>query len=74
MDITPEILEQFKDDKAGLIKLIRKMTPKKITEEICSVQPMDGVDLISVAEVLENYQWTRPNCRFGAPYAEEDDK
>lgn len=74
MKIDPEILEKFKDDKAGLLKFIREMESNRIVQELCSVQPMDGVDFMAVADALENYKWTRPNCRFGVPYTEEDDK
>jgi hypothetical protein len=74
MKISPEMLDQFKDDKAGLLKLIREMAPKKIAEELCSVQPMDGIDLMTVADALENYKWATPHCRLGVPYNEENDK
>lgn len=72
MKISQELLEQFKDDKAGLIKLLRGMTPKKIAEELGSVQPMDGIDLMAVADALENYKWSTPHCRMGVPYNGED--
>lgn len=45
MKINPEILEQFKDDKAGLLKLIREMGPDKIAENISGIQPMDCINL-----------------------------
>ena len=75
MKIDDEILERFKDDKAGLLKFIREqMIPKVIAEELCSVQPMDGIDLMAVADALENYKWATPHCRMGMPYNGEDDK
>ena len=74
MNIDVKILEQFKDDKTGLLKYIREMTPKKIAEELCSVQPMDGIDLMAVADALENYKWATPHCRFASPYDGDKDK
>lgn len=76
MKINPEIFEQFKDDKAGLLKFIReKMIPEVIAKELCSVQPMDSsIDLMAVADALANYKWATPHCRFGVPYTEEGDK
>lgn len=75
MELSKEILDQFKDDKAGLLKFIREqMIPKVIAEEICSVQPMDGIDLMAVADALEHYKWSTPHCRLGIPYNEENDK
>lgn len=75
MKIAPEILEQFKDDKAGLLKFIREqMIPKTIADELCSVQPMDGIDLMAVADALENYKWATPHCRMGMPYNEDENK
>lgn len=76
MKIDSTILEQFKDDKAGLIKFIREqIIPKTIADELCSVQPMDSnIDLMAVADALENYKWATPHCRMGMPYNEDDDK
>lgn len=73
MKIDDELLERFKGHNE-LLKHLREMAPKKIAEAICSVQPMDGVDLLAVADALENYKWATPHCRMGMPYNEEDDK
>lgn len=75
MNIDQKILEQFKDDKAGLLKYIREsLIPETIAKELCSVQPMDGIDVMAVADAMENYKWATPHCRMGMPYNENDDK
>lgn len=74
MKIDDEILERYKNYDE-LVKYVREqMIPKVIAEEICSVQPMDGIDLMAVADALEHYKWATPHCRLGIPYNEEDDK
>lgn len=43
-----------------VMKAMQEFTPEKIAERLISVQPMDDINLVELAEALENYVWICP--------------
>ena len=50
----------MKSTNEELIKLARTLIPERIAKEIVSVQPMDDIDVIALAQALDNYVWLCP--------------